>query len=126
MKTTDPAAYAELKDKLPTLSETQEGIIEKIVSLQVSWMEQFAAKYPHMASNSRSIHTREDNAFNTSYETYLRGELSTYSHATLKQYGVFVVELAKTGQNLAQMIMENTALLYGYKSLEDAESRLRE
>lgn len=124
MKTTDPAAYAELQDKLPPLTETQESIIEQIVTLQVSWMEQFAAKYPHMASNSRSIHTREDNAFNTSYETYLRGELSTYSHATLKQYGAFVVQLAKTEQNLAQMIMENTALLYGYKSLEDAEARL--
>ena len=126
MKSTDPDAYAELQDKLPPLTDTQESIIEQIVTLQVSWMEQFAAKYPHMASNSRSIHTSEDTAFNTSYETYLRGELCTYSHETLKQYGAFVVELAKTEQNLAQMIMENTALLYGYKSLEDAERRLRE
>ena len=126
MKTTDPDAYAELQDKLPPLTDTQESIIEQIVTLQVSWMEQFAAKHPHMASNSRSIHTSEDTAFNTSYETYLRGELCTYSHETLKQYGAFVVELAKTEQNLAQMIMENTALLYGYKSLEDAERRLRE
>ncbi len=124
MKTTDPAAYAEIQDKLPTLTETQESIIEQIVKLQVSWMEQFAAKYPHMASNSRSIHSQEDTPINTSYETYLRGELSTYSHETLKMYGGFVVQLAKTGQNMAQMIMTNTALLYGYKSLEDAEARL--
>lgn len=126
MKTTDPVSYAEICDKLPALSETQESIIEQIVALQVSWMEAFAAEYPNMASNSRSIHTAEDTPFNTSYETYLRGELSTYSPQTLKMYGSFVIELEKEGQNLAEMIMTNTALLYGYESLEQAEARLRE
>ena len=124
MKTTDPAAYAEIKDKLPAISTTQECIIEQIVKLQVSWMENFAETYPHMASNSRSIHTSEDTLFNTSYETYLRGELSTYSHETLKLYGSFVVQLAKNGENLAKMIMTNTAMLYGYDSLEHAEESL--
>ena len=124
MKTTDPDAYEAIQEKLPLLTETQENIIEQIVRLQVSWMEQFAADYPNMAYNSRSIHTSEDSPFNTSYETYLRGELSTYSHDTLKMYGSFVVQLARNNQNLAEMIMTNTALLYGYQSLEDAELRL--
>ena len=125
MKTTDPASYEKIRDNLPKLTEAQESIIEQIVEIQVSWMEQFAANYPEMAANSRSIHTREDNPFNTSYETYLRGELSTYSPETLKMYGSFVVELAKKGQNLAKMIMSNTAVLYGYDSLEHAERSLR-
>ena len=88
-------------------------------------MEQFAEEYPYMASNSRSIRTSEDSPFNTSYETYLRGELSTYSHETLKMYGSFVVKLARAGENLAKMIMTNTALLYGYESLEHAEECLK-
>ncbi len=124
MKTTDPKAYAEIADKFPKLTDQQETIIEQIVALQVSWMEKFAAEYPNMAYNSRSIRTSEDTPFNTSYETYLRGELSTYSHQTLKMYGNFVVQLARNNQNLAEIIMTNTALLYGYKSLEDAEKRL--
>ena len=124
MKTTDPEGYREISPKLPTLTKQQETIIEQIIALQVSWMEKFAAEYPNMAFNSRSIHTSEDSLFNTSYETYLRGELSTYSHETLKLYGNFVVQLARNNQNLAEMIMANTALLYGYKSLEDAEFRL--
>ena len=124
MKTTDPKAFEEIRDKLPALTETQESIIEQIVQLQVSWMEDFAKKYPNMAANSRSIHTSEDNPFNTSYETYLRGELSTYSHETLKGYGAFIVGLVKSGKNLAKLIMENTAKLYGYASLEDAEQCL--
>lgn len=126
MKTTDPESYKGIADQLPILSEQQEIIIEQIVALQVSWMEKFAAEYPNMAYNSRSIHTSEDSLFNTSYETYLRGELSTYSHQTLKLYGNFVVQLARNNQNLAEIIMTNTALLYGYKSLKDAEQRLAE
>lgn len=125
MKTTDPISYAEICDKLPLLTPARENIIEQIVKIQVSWMEQFAEEYPHMASNSRSIRTSEDSPFNTSYETYLRGELSTYSHETLKMYGRFVVDLARSGENLAKMIMTNTALLYGYESLEHAEESLK-
>lgn len=125
MNTTDPTYYEEICHKLPPLTSAQEKIIEQIVEIQVSWMEQFADAYPHMASNSRSIHTSEDSLFDTSYETYLRGELSTYSHETLKMYGSFVVDLAKAGENLAKIIMTNTALLYGYDSLEHAEESLR-
>jgi hypothetical protein len=41
-------------------------------------------------------------------------------------YGRFIASLAGEERNLTEMIMENTALLYGYKSLEDAEKRLEE
>ncbi len=126
MQSTDPAAFEEIKDKLPVLTEKQLSIMEQIVKVQVTWMEEFAVKYPNMAGNSRSIHTSEDNLYNTSYETYLRGELSTYSHETLKQYGGFIVQLVKSGQNLAQLTMENTAKLYGYDSLSEAERCLAE
>lgn len=124
MASTHPSEYAKIAHNFPTLSHTQKTIIEQIVSVQVGWMEEFAREYPKMAFNSRSIHTYEDTPWNTSYETYLRGELSTYSPATLKLYGAFIVELAKRNQNLAKLTMTNTALLYGYESLEDAEKRL--
>ena len=126
MESTDPIRYAQIQDKLPMLDPQQKKIIEQIVMIQVSWMEEFAVEYPHMAENARSIHTSEDTLYNTSYETYLRGELSTYSTQTLKLYGDFVVDLAKNGQNLAKMTMENTARLYGYESLETAERMLSE
>ena len=87
-------------------------------------MENFAKDYPKMAGNARSIHTYEDNEFNTSYETYLRGELGTYSEDTIVLYGRFIVDLKQKGLNLAYIIMDNTAKLYGYSSVEEAESRL--
>ena len=48
----------------------------------------------------------------------------TYSDEMLKLYGGFIVRIAQSGQNLAHLIMEQTALLYGYKSLDDAEASL--
>ena len=87
-------------------------------------MEEFAEKNPKMAQNARTIHTAQDSEYDTSYETYLRGEISTYSDEMLLLYGRFIAKLAKDGENLAEMIMTNTALLYGYASLKEAEETL--
>ena len=125
MKSTAPEMYAELEDKLPIRSPERQQIAEEIIKIQIAWMEDFAEKYPKMAGNARSIHTYEDNTFNTSYETYLRGELGTYSEETFILYGRFITQMYKQGRNLAYEIMENTAKFYGYQSVEDAEEKLR-
>ena len=124
MKSTAPEKYAELEDKLPIRSEEREKIMEEIVKIQVSWMEEFASKYPNMAVNARTIHTYEDNEFDTSYETYLRGELGTYSEETFVLYGRFIAGLIQEGKNLAYETMNNTAKFYGYESVEDAEEKI--
>lgn len=124
MKSTAPEKYAELEDQLPERNEERIAIQEEIIKIQVAWMEEFAAQYPKMAGNARSIHTSEDTPYDTSYETYLRGELGTYSDETLLLYGRFVVSLKQEGKNLAYIIMNNTATLYGYGSVEEAEEKL--
>ncbi|MBD5396121.1 MAG: DUF4125 family protein [Lachnospiraceae bacterium] len=124
MESTAPSRYAEIKGSLPAIPEVKKEIIEEIVKIQVGWMEDFAQRYPKAAGNARSIHTYEDNLYNTSYETYLRGEISTYSDETLDLYGRFIAGLFKEEKNLAEMTMRNTALLYGYESLEDLEAKL--
>ena len=124
MKSTAPNKYAKLEKELPVLNEQRLAIQEEIIKIQVAWMEEFASKYPKMADNARSIHTSEDNEYNTSYETYLRGELGTYSENTFVLYGRFITSLMKTGKNLAYETMSNTAKLYGYESVEDAERRM--
>lgn len=125
MESTAPDKYRELSKNLPKIPEEKKAIMEEIIKIQVGWMEEFAAKYPKMAGNARTIHTYEDSEFDTSYETYLRGEMGTYSDEMLLLYGRFVADLAKEGKNLAKMIMTNTALLYGYASLEEAEKALQ-
>lgn len=126
MKSTAPERYAEFELKLPPRSDERQSIQEEIIKIQVAWMEEFAKEFPNMAVNARTIHTYEDTPYNTSYETYLRGELGTYSEVTFILYGRFITELLQEGRNLAYETMNNTAKLYGYESVEDAEKKMRE
>lgn len=121
MASTAPEKYAQMKDKLPPLSEETAQIREAVIGIQVGMMEEFAQEYPKLASRARAIRTSEDTLYITSYETYLRGELMTYSDELLYMYGRFVASLAGEGRNLARLIMLNTVYFYGYTSLEDAE-----
>ncbi len=123
-ESTAPEEYEKIKDSLPPVSDAQKAIVDQIVGIQVDWMEEFAANYPKAAGRARSIRASEDTKDNTSYETYLRGELLTYSERTLALYGQFIVKLAGNRQNLACMIMENTARAYGYDGLDDMEAKI--
>ena len=123
-ETTAPEEYAKIKDSMPPIFDEKKQIIEAIVAIQVSMMEDFAKEYPKAAGEARSIHTSEDTPFNTSYETYLRGEISTYSDRTLELYGRFVADCAQKGRNIAKETITNSALLYGYASLGDMEKKL--
>lgn len=111
METTTPEEFAEIKALLPDISADKRRIVDEIVKIQVHWMEELSQEQPDIAVRMRSIHTTEDTPYNTSYETYLRGELLTYSDATLMLYGRFIAALASEGKNLAQMTVENTLSL---------------
>lgn len=123
MESTAPERYREMKDRFPELTEEKKRIIEQICAMQVKWMEEFARQYPALADNARSIRTSEDNPFNTSYETYLRGELGTYSDKMLELYGRYVVDYARTDRNPAYDIMRNSVSMYGYRDLDEAERK---
>ncbi len=123
-ESTAPEEYAKIKDRLPVISEEKKKIIEAIVAIPVGMMEEFAQQYPKAAGEARKIHTSEDTPADTSYETYLRGEISTYSDEMLGLYGRFVADCARSGRNIAKETITNSALLYGYASLDDMESKL--
>lgn len=123
MESTAPKKYEELKAMLPVLDEERVKIQEEIIKIQMGWMEDFAGKFPVMAGRARTLHTFEDKEYDTSYETYLRGELGTYGDDTFVLYGRFIAAYAKEGKNLAYDIMNNTAKLYGYESVEAAEKQ---
>lgn len=128
MESTAPLEYEQMKQYFPVLSAEKKAIIEAVVELQVGWMEEFERHYPALAANARSIHTSEDHLYNTSYETYLRGEISTYSDKMVELYGRYVADHAKQGCNLTYEIMRHSTEMYGYDSLEAAQeqmSRLR-
>lgn len=123
MSSTSPLQYARFEKQLPVISEEKKSIIEEIVKVQVSWMEEFSKEYPNLATNARYIHTSEDSEFDTSYETYLRGEISTYSDKLLELYGRYIVDYARGQKNAAREIMLNTVHFYGYKDLDSANQK---
>ena len=123
MQSTNPLGYARLEKDLPVINEDRIRIQEEIIKIQVGWMEDFAKLYPKLSGNMRTIRTSSDTSFNTSYETYLRGELCTYSEKTMLLYASFIIGLLKAGRNLAMEIMGNTAKLYGFDSLKEAENK---
>lgn len=124
MESTAPERYAAIKDNFPVIPPERRAISEQVIAIQVGWLEEFCRQYPKLARQIRYIHTSEDTPYDTSAETYLRGELDTYSEDTFLLYCRYVVRLSREGKNLNRMIMENTVLQYGYSSLEDAEERL--
>ena len=126
MESTAPEEYKELEQHFERLSEQKKAVIEQIVALQMDMLESFGEEYPKSAGNARSFHTYEDNYMNTSYETYLRGEISTYSDKMLQLYGGYVVGCAKTGRNIAKETISNTARLYGYDSLDAFENSIND
>ncbi|MBR1852294.1 MAG: DUF4125 family protein, partial [Lachnospiraceae bacterium] len=90
MESTTPERFQEMAENFPALTEQQKVIIDQIVAVQMSMMEEFAEEHPKVAGNARNLHTYEDSIVDTSYETYLRGEISTYSDKMLQLYGQHV------------------------------------
>ena len=119
MRYTAPAQYAALCNRLPVISEPKERLVEKIVAIQLKW------RYPRVARGSRPTDHSADADYVTSFETYLRCELYTYSERTLRAYLSHAEELARRGGNMTIQNLEYMAKLYGFSSLQEMEEHSR-
>lgn len=124
MKSTDPENFKAMEGHLPVISPEKSAVIEKIVGLQLDCVLELQPKYPKFVNQGRSIHSNEDTLYNTSYETYLRGELCSYSEKTVQLYYEMLVEHEKEGKNTARLYMKQVAEQYGYSDLETAEASI--
>jgi hypothetical protein len=79
-----------------------------------------------LTGRGRALYTKEDSRSSTSFETYLRGELKTYSSRTIHLYYEMTLEQKKKGINAEEIHLENMVKKYGYSSLEQAEERYRQ
>lgn len=125
MESTAPERYAELADILPKRSKERIQMQEEMIARQIRWEEDFAAKFPGVASTGRVIHTSEDTPWDTSIETYARGEISTYSDRTVGLLKKLYDQMAADHENLSEKTLRNMTALYGYESLEEAEKQQR-
>lgn len=107
-ETVDPAHFQIIKDGLPTLSEKRISLREGIVSVQLEMLNEYSKE--HDISNMRTINTSSDKYNNASYETYLRGELSSYSEKTMYLYASYLANLSSKKINLVELTLFYTKL----------------
>jgi hypothetical protein len=119
-----PEKYEELRGRLPVVTEEMTGLIERIVGIQLEWQRLYARQHPKLAARARPADSSGDTDDGTSVETYLRGELSTYSHRTLSFYMEHIQRLLSQGENMNMLIIAEMVRLYGYPSISAAEQSL--
>ena len=124
MESTNPVQYASFADRMPAIDEETLALIEDIVKVSVAWKADTMERFPKLSGRGRALYTKEDSTYSTSFETYLRGELRTYSPKTIRLYHEMVEEAERAGRNLEEETLGNTVSMYGMRSLEEAEARL--
>lgn len=123
MESTYPEEYEEIKGHLPDVSDKTE-IVEKIVKINLEWDAAMLRDYPNLRKRGRVLTTAEDGIMaGSSMESYLRGELLTYSMHTLELIYRETMEAYEKGESLLKQTIANETLFYGYGSLEEAEAR---
>ena len=122
MASTAPEEFAAISHLLEKPTEKTVRLIEEIVSQEVEWMAEYEEKYPVFSLGNRELRTSSDTPEETSFETYLRGELYTWSSETVGLYREFIRRIKEEGKNLALLTMETMVKSYGYRDLDEAES----
>ena len=123
MKYSAPKEYEEIESFLPVISERKREITEKIIKIYLKWEAETMRKYPVIMDKGRKLYSESDTPEYTSIETYLRGELFSYSEKTLQLYYDYVKKCKNENKNLAEINLENIVRKKGYNSLEDAENK---
>lgn len=125
MESTHPAEFEGIRASLPPVPQENLAIIAEIVAAQVEWEAEVDKAYPYMRAGGRPLRKSQDSEWVTSFETYMEGELKTFSTATLQAYKEHVQAMQKEGLNFALIVAENTAKAYGFESLAAADDHAR-
>ena len=121
MKYNSPEEYKKIKDILEKASEEKTDLINKIMFIYMEWEKEFFERYPIFSSMGRPLYSSEDDNIETSIETYLRGELLSYSEKTLKLYLNYVIDNKEKNINLAIKNMDNLARMQGFNDSDEVE-----
>ena len=121
MKYNSPEEYEKIKDILEKPTKIKINLVNEIMSIYMEWEKEFFEKYPIFSSMGRPLYSSEDNDIETSIETYLRGELLSYSEKTLKLYLDYIIVNKEKNMNLAIKNMDNLAKMQGFNDSDDVE-----
>lgn len=122
MKYNSPKEYEKIKNLLEQPSSQKLDLVEKIIEIYMKWEEEFFKAYPIFSSMGRPLYSKQDDDEDTSIETYLRGELLSYSEKTLALYLKYILEMKNKNINLAVKNMDNLASMQGFENSQDVEN----
>lgn len=125
MKYTFPDEYNQLAQRLPLISDETLSLVDRIAALMVQWAKEMQKKYPYVVEAGRPIYSTEDTPYNTSLETYSKGELSTYGIQTLRLCWDYFSKCLTDGLNNYEAVLKNMVKMYGYDSIEQANEDKR-
>jgi hypothetical protein len=114
--------YARMQNIVPR--ENYDPLIEEIVSMHSGWQNQMFEKYPRFMRGARPLSSAEDTDGATSFQTYLRGELESYSERTLELLHGDMMEKRSRGINMSEEVYELLVREMGYPSLAEVERAL--
>jgi hypothetical protein len=116
--------YARMQGLIP--QENTNPLIDAIVRIKIDWQEEMFRKYPALMRGARPLTDADEDAAMTSFETYARGELETYSDRTLERLHADMVAKLERGINVSEDVYEFLVKESGYASLQEAELKLGE
>jgi len=124
MEDTHPQEFAQIKHFLPEVPPEVRVKIDEIVDINLDWQREAEEKYPNLRSKGRPLTSKEDTPYQTSFETYLRGELKTYSKDTVLKLHAYTLACLEKHYNMAIANLQNMTAQYGYSSLEEANEKM--
>jgi hypothetical protein len=125
MSSTSPSEYAHIEHLLPPVDPKAIELIEQIVKVVLEWEQELLEKYPHIIKKGRPLFSTEDSAGVTSMETYLKGELATYSLRTLELYLDHIQKEQSENINGSAITLLCMMNQYGFASLEEANEKIK-
>ncbi|NYV27576.1 DUF4125 family protein [Streptobacillus felis] len=124
MEFSAPEEFEGVKDLLPVLSPGVEVLIKKIEKTYLAWGDEFEAKFPKFSKLCRPLRSEGDQPERASVQTYLRGELCSYSLKTILFYSDYIEDCVKKGINLIYETHSEVVKMKGFESIEAVENSL--
>jgi hypothetical protein len=112
--------YAQMENLLPRRNDTQ--LVEPLVDAMCQWQGEFMARYPHFMAQGRPLREGDTNSGETSFETHLRGELESYSTATLESLWRDVQCLQQQGKSMSEQTYAYLVQQWGLDSVDHLEA----
>ncbi|MCR4666047.1 MAG: DUF4125 family protein [Desulfovibrio sp.] len=122
MRETHPDEFERIKDVLPERTAGALDMIQEIITIHRAWQNEVRNLYPVLLAHVRPA---EKGGSVASLETYMRGELLTYSDKTISLYLERTRAKRKAGQNEAAENLLHQVSHYGFSSLDECEAHLR-